>query len=381
MYKKIMPQLTNSPQYASRCWVLFFGLLLLSAGASSSALAKNTAGVNIIATTHKSLPAKVKEAHPTRLSGDPNAGEPSCAAPTQADAGARDAAFSSTLRKKISSKSAIIMDARTGQILYAHEPDRPGQPASTIKIITALIAINSLRDTDMVKPSSRAASMPRSKIYISPKKSYVAGDLINAVLLASANDASVALAERVAGSEASFAKLMTSKARSLGATHTQCKTASGLTAPGQQTTVRDLATVFNQAMRDREFAERIGRTKVGTRYGQVLRSHNKALWRVDGAVGGKTGYTVAARQTYVGKFSRGNTELIVALMGSETMWADVSRLVEYGFKREQQLTAMNATQPAGADGSDSSLALSSVPVSFHNNSLPVLTGTKKQPSL
>lgn len=376
-----MSPLLHFLKYTSRCRVLFFGILFLSIWASFPVFAKNTANSNIITTSHKSLPAKDKEVHRTPIAGDPNAAAPSATTKKKVDEGARDVAFSSNLRKKLSAKSAIVMDSRTGRILYAHEPDRTGQPASTIKVITGLIAINSLRDTDMVKPSSRAAMMPRSKIYISPKKSYAADDLINAVLLASANDASVALAEKVAGSETSFAKLMTSKARSLGATNTLCKNATGLTAKGQQSTVRDLATVFDKAMDDKEFAARIGRTKIRTRYGQVLRNHNKAMWRVDGAVGGKTGYTQAARQTYVGKFSRDNTELIVALMGSEAMWTDVSRLVEYGFKREQQLAAMNGAPPAAADDSAGPLALSTVPTSFRNNSLQVLTGTKKQPSL
>lgn len=379
MQKKIMSPSLHFLKYSSRCKVLFFGILFLSIGVSCPVSAKNTSNFNIITTSHKSLPGKAM--HGTAVVGDPNAAAPAAATKNKADSGTRDVAYSGDLRKKLSSKSALVMDARTGRILYAHEPDRPGQPASTIKVITGLIAINSLRDTDMVKPSSRAAGMPRSKIYISPKKTYAADDLINAVLLASANDASVALAEKVAGSESSFAKLMTSKARSLGATNTLCKTASGLTAKGQQSTVRDLATVFDKAMEDKEFAARIGRTKIRTRYGQVLHSHNKALWRVEGAVGGKTGYTLAARQTYVGKFSRGNTDLIVALMGSETMWTDVSRLVEYGFKRERQLAAMNNAQPGVEDESDGPLALSAVPVSFRNNSLQVLTGTKKQPSL
>ena len=198
-------------------------------------------------------------------------------------------------------------------MLYSHDPDRPAQPASTIKILTGLIAIRSLQDKEMVKASRRAAGMPRSKIYLKPGKSYKADDLINAVLLASANDASVALAEKVAGSEKTFAKLMTRKARSLGAKQTICKTASGLTARGQQSTARDLAKVFNRAMENKEFARRIGKSKVRTSYGKLLRNHNKALWRVKGALGGKTGYTSAARQTYVGKFARGNTELVVAI--------------------------------------------------------------------
>ncbi|MBU0909955.1 MAG: D-alanyl-D-alanine carboxypeptidase, partial [Proteobacteria bacterium] len=222
--------------------VLFFGILFLFVWGTCPVLANNTANFNILKTSSKSLPAKDKEGHRTQLAGDPNAAVPSASTKKKADTGTSQVAYSGDLRKKLSARSAIVMDARTGKILYAHEPDRPGQPASTIKIITGLIAINSLRDNDMVQPSRRAAGMPRSKIYISPKKSYAANDLINAVLLASANDASVALAEKVAGSESSFAKLMTSKARSLGATHTLCKTATGLTAKGQQSTVRDLAT-------------------------------------------------------------------------------------------------------------------------------------------
>lgn len=239
--------------------------------------------------------------------------------------------------RKISSKSVIIIDAETGEEIYTKAPDSPRQPASTIKVLTGMIALKSLNDSDMVGVSRRASSMPRSKIYLDPKKSYRASDLINAVLLASANDASVALAEKIAGSETSFAEMMTLRARLWGAKNTICRTATGLTAEGQQSTARDLAKIFRHAMQDDDFAERIGRTKVRTSYGTELRSHNKALWRVNGAEGGKTGYTDAARQTYVGQFAQKEGTIIVALMGSETMWADVKNLVDYGFKKQKEL--------------------------------------------
>lgn len=240
------------------------------------------------------------------------------------------------LRDQLTSRSAVVMDAATGDLIYAHNPDLPGQPASTIKVLTGLIALKSLRNDDLVPASKQAARMPRSKIYLRPGKKYVADDLINAVLLASANDASVALAERIAGSERAFAKLMTRKAEALGATNTVCKTANGLTAPGQQTTAHDLATIFRQAMRDEEFCRRMAFTAVKTSDGKLLRSHNKALWQIDGAEGGKTGYTDAARKTYVGKFSRNGHEIIVSLMGSESMWTDIRRLVEFGFQAKGQ---------------------------------------------
>jgi len=241
----------------------------------------------------------------------------------------------SKIEKRISSRSVMIMDADTGETLYAKRPDWPRQPASTIKVLTGMIAIKSLKKNDTIPVSRHAAGMPRSKIYISPQKRYKADDLINAVLLASANDASVALAEKIAGTEKDFAKMMTLRARLWGAQKTVCQTATGLTARGQYSTARDLATIFRHAMQDREFARRMHRTKVKTSYGQVLRNHNRALWRVKGAEGGKTGYTAAARQTYVGKFTRDGESIIVAIMGSETMWPDISNLVEYGFQQKK----------------------------------------------
>ncbi|MFC1843999.1 D-alanyl-D-alanine carboxypeptidase family protein [Thermodesulfobacteriota bacterium] len=249
-----------------------------------------------------------------------------------------------SFHKKLSARSAIIIDAKTGEEIYSHNPDLPRQPASTIKVLTGLIAIDYLKNESLVPVSSWAASMPRSKIYIKKGKAYYANDLINAVLLASANDASVALAEKIAGSESGFAKMMTRKANELGATKTICKTASGLTAKGQQTTARDLATIFMRAMQHQEFSERIKRLKTKTSYGRTLRSHNKAMWQISGSLGGKTGYTWAAKQTYVGKFSRNGQEILVAILGSRNMWNDIARLVEYGFNKKQKLRMASRDQ-------------------------------------
>ncbi len=233
----------------------------------------------------------------------------------------------------ISARSYLVMDNETGDVLLSRAPDRRAQPASTIKILTALIAINYLDDNDRVRPSRRAAAMPRSKIYLRPGATYRAGELIDAVLMSSANDASVALAEKIAGSERLFAKMMTYKAGIWGGSRTVCKTATGLTARGQYSTARDLVTIFNRAMDNPEFARRVARVRKRTSFGRTLRNHNRALWRIRGAEGGKTGFTNAARQTYVGTFGRGDGEITVAIMGSETMWDDISKLVRSGFTR------------------------------------------------
>jgi len=272
----------------------------------------------------------------------------------------------SSLRRKLSARSAIVMDARTGEEIYGHNPDRPGQPASTIKVLTSLIAMDYLKNNALVPVSSWAASMPRSKIYIKKGKSYYANDLINAVIMASANDASVALAEKIAGSESGFAKMMTRKANELGAQKTICKTASGLTAKGQQTTARDLAVIFKEAMKKDEFAGRLKLLKTKTSFGKTLRSHNKALWQIEGAEGGKTGYTWAAKQTYVGKFSRDGEEIVVALLGSRNMWNDVARLVDYGFSKKEQIR-MAARQDDKNKIADSSTQVSPALVVLSDN--------------
>ena len=256
----------------------------------------------------------------------------------------RSASPDMRINNALSAKSVIIIDAATGNTLFARSPDSPRQPASTIKVLTGMIALNALGYTDQVPVSFKAAQQPRSKVFLDQNREYNAGDLINAVLLASANDASVALAEKIAGSEQSFAQKMTSFAHQWGANQTICKTATGLTAPGQETTARDLATIFRHAMENPEFAARMKQINVHTAEGKLLHSHNRALWQVPGSEGGKTGYTDAARQTYVGKFRRGNDEIIVAIMGSETMWRDLKNLVEFGFLKK------NAHQVAAASG-------------------------------
>jgi serine-type D-Ala-D-Ala carboxypeptidase (penicillin-binding protein 5/6) len=254
--------------------------------------------------------------------------------------------------KQISSRSAIVMDADTGDEIFAKYPDNPRQPASTIKIVTAMIALKSLKQDEVIDVSDKAAGMPSSKIFLDPGKNYRANDLINAVLLASANDASVALAEKISGSEESFANLMTLSARMWGARNTVCRTASGLTALGQQSTARDLANLFRYAMQDDDFASRMHEKFISTTYGKVLRNHNKALWRLDGAEGGKTGYTIAARQTYVGQFTRDSHTIVVAIMGSESMWADLEKLVNYGFHKKKE----NRVARRGADSKERTTA-------------------------
>lgn len=249
---------------------------------------------------------------------------------------------------RISARSAIVLDADRDRIIFAKDPDLPRQPASTIKVLTGMIALKSMTGEESIPVSRQAASMPSSKMYLDPNKEYRAAELITAVLLASSNDASVALAETLAGTEEEFAKIMNLQAEYWGATNTRCKTATGLTAKGQTSTARDLALIFREAMRDPEFAAKVKMRSMQTDEGNTLYNHNKALWQVKGTEGGKTGYTNAARQTYVGQFSRGDNTIIVAVLGSETMWNDIKFLVQYGFGQYRYLPPAEA-EPLATD--------------------------------
>lgn len=333
----IMNRLTPTGKTAATLFLLVTAILLIFSN-PPSAVGKNTAHKKANGAAKTVVLGKYNDISSVKriVHNSPDTATPAAAVPASGKKKSAKAVDPGKISKQISARSAIIIDAESGSTLFAKEPDNPRQPASTIKILTGMIALQSLSGSEQVEVSRWAAGQPRSKVDLNPKKQYKANDLINAVLLASANDASVALAEKIAGSESSFARMMTEKARQWGARNTVCKTATGLTAKGQTSTARDLAVMFRHAMKNPSFASRMKQVKVKTSYGALLRNHNKALWQVEGTQGGKTGFTNAARQTYVGKFKRGDREIVIAVMGCETMWADVKKLVQHGFSLRSQ---------------------------------------------
>jgi len=227
--------------------------------------------------------------------------------------------------------SAIVLDADTNYIYFAKNSCLPLQPASTIKIVTGFLALKNLEESDPVTVSRYAAKAPCQKAYLRCGETYPAIDLIYATLLHSANDASRALAEKMAGSEEEFAQIMTQTAHDLGAKNTICRTSSGLTAPGQWTTAYDLAVIFKKAMRNEKFSNILKTRTFELHGGKLVVNHNKALWQIEGAEGGKTGFTRAAKKTYVGMFKRNNRTVVIAFLGSENLWSDVRYLVRKAF--------------------------------------------------
>src|SRR5918996_2456920 len=154
-----------------------------------------------------------------------------------------------------SAAAALIMDAATGEVLYEKNAHIPLPMASTTKVMTALLGVERLRPHEVIRISAYAASMSPSKLYLRPGELVRADDLLQAILLKSANDASAALAEKISGSEKAFARAMTRRARELGAQNTHFENASGLPMDDHYSSVYDLALLLRYAMQRPDFAE------------------------------------------------------------------------------------------------------------------------------
>jgi D-alanyl-D-alanine carboxypeptidase (penicillin-binding protein 5/6) len=234
-----------------------------------------------------------------------------------------------------SAAAALVMDGATGDILYEKNAHIPLPMASTTKVMTGLLGVERLRPHEIIQVSAYAATMSPSKLYLRPGDLLRADDLLQAILLKSANDASAALAEKISGSETAFAQLMTRRARELGALNTHFENASGLPSDDHYSTVYDLAVILRYAMQRPDFAEimQMKTASIESMAGHAwtVRNHNRLLWTFPGALGGKTGWTRAAGHCYVGMVEHGSRTLIVSVLASSRLWSDVNELLIYGF--------------------------------------------------
>lgn len=262
----------------------------------------------------------------------------------------------------LTARAAVLMDAATGKILYQKDGDAQLPPASTTKVMTAILTLESGRKfSESLTVSKEATRVPAMKLYLRPGQTITIEDALYATLLSSANDASNVLAEGIAGSVERFAQLMTKKARSLGAVNTNFTNPHGLTQPEHYSSAKDLAIMLRYAMRNTTFRE-IVQTKIGSVNSTTvirkkvvprrisLRNHNRLLWNFEGAVGGKTGYTAAALKCFVGAVQRNGTTLIVAILGATDQWGDTKQLLEYGFEHYPALRAGTPVTPRTSAG-------------------------------
>jgi D-alanyl-D-alanine carboxypeptidase len=240
------------------------------------------------------------------------------------------------------------MDARTGELLYSKSPDTRLPPASTTKVMTAVVALESGKLRETASVSRDAAATQASKLYLRAGERAPLDGLMHAVLLKSANDASVVVAEAVGGSVPGFASRMNRRAAQLGATNTRFVNPNGLPATGHYSTARDLARIFRHALSVPGFREmaatkqsRVTATAQTRHRSFVLRNTNRLLTSYRVPVIGKTGYTHAAKRCFVGSAREGDREIVIALLGSTDMWGDARRLLDFG------LSAPPATVMAG----------------------------------
>jgi D-alanyl-D-alanine carboxypeptidase len=268
--------------------------------------------------------------------------------------------------------AALVMDARTGQVLHAANADTRLHPASLTKMMTLYIVFDEIRRGRMsldqkVTISANAASEPPSKLGLRAGQQIEVRYLIRAAAIKSANDAATALGEAVAGSEAAFAQRMTLYAQAMGMTNTTFRNAHGLTAQGHLSSARDMAVLGRRLIYDYpQYYNIFSRNSTSAGIATVQNTNRRLLDAYTGADGIKTGYTRAAGFNLVSSAQRGNRRVIVSLFGgrsSASRNAEVARLMDLGFSRMpaqarvaalpplQLGTAVAAAQPAAQSAS------------------------------
>lgn len=234
----------------------------------------------------------------------------------------------------IKSRAALTIDASTGEILFSKNSTWRLPPASTTKLMTAILAVENEDLSKVVTISKKASCTSPTKAGFRQGDQVRIESLLYAALLESANDAAVALAETVSGSEGQFVSLMNEKTYAIGAENTKFINATGLPGNGQYTTALDLSKILNYALAIPKLREIISTPEVTitTEKGKSfrIRSTAKLLWWDEKIIGGKTGYTKKAGHCFVCAARGDGRTILVAILGSpsrRTLWSETERLV------------------------------------------------------
>lgn len=239
--------------------------------------------------------------------------------------------------------SAVLIDADNGRILYGKNPHEKRSMASTTKIMTCIIALESGNIEDEVEFSAYAASMPKVRMGGKTGEKYKLKDLLYSLMLESHNDVAVAIAEHIGGSVEGFAGLMNEKAKQIGAYETNFVTPNGLDAQGHYSTAYDMALIGAYAVKNSSFNEITNTASYSFSDTEGKRSisvYNKDafLTMMDGAIGIKTGFTGEAGYCFVGAIKNNGHHLVSAVLGSgwppnkSFKWRDTLSLMKYGTK-------------------------------------------------
>jgi D-alanyl-D-alanine carboxypeptidase len=236
----------------------------------------------------------------------------------------------------ISAQSACLIEAESGKAIYSKNADKRMHMASTTKVMTAIVAIESGISLDTIfKTPVEAVGVEGSSVYLAENEKITFEALLYSLLLASANDAAVAIAIQVAGSVEAFVNLMNAKAQELGLSNTNFTNPHGLYDEEHYTTAHDLAHLMAYAMKNEIFATITGsQRKVFAREGEgvrVLINHNKLLKTYDGVIGGKTGFTKKSGRCLVTAVERDGVTLVAVTLNAPDDWNDHAKLFDRGF--------------------------------------------------
>lgn len=229
---------------------------------------------------------------------------------------------------EVTAGSALVVDLDAGQTVYALRPDEARPPASTAKIMTALVVMQQVGMDEEVLVSANAAATPGSRMGLMTGERLLVRDLLVGLLLPSGNDAAVALAEHVSGSEAAFVALMNEAAAELGLSSSRFRNASGLDYGEATTSAADLVVIASAALEYPLFAEIVGTPRAEIA-GRVLVNTNELLGHYAGYDGVKTGTTDAAGECLVASVSRSGRRMLAVVLGSSDRYADVRALFDY----------------------------------------------------
>ncbi|MGE5578377.1 MAG: LysM peptidoglycan-binding domain-containing protein [Syntrophothermus sp.] len=244
---------------------------------------------------------------------------------------------------RVSAAAYVLMDADSGKVLAAKNPYERRAPASLTKIMTALVALENASLDETISVSSRAARIGGSTLGVRAGERVELWKILYGMLFRSGNDAALAIAESIGGSQTRFAQMMNEKARKLGAYNTNFLNPHGLPQAGHYSTAYDLAIIARAAMKNEVFAKIVGRTErnvIWNNYEREIVNINKFLTQYAGATGVKTGYASVAGYCLAASASRDGRNLIAIILNdrsSDARWWDAARLMDYGFQNYQAL--------------------------------------------
>ncbi|MDD5017746.1 MAG: D-alanyl-D-alanine carboxypeptidase [Eubacteriales bacterium] len=252
----------------------------------------------------------------------------------------------------LSAASAILIEATTGRVLYEQNAYEQMPMASTTKIMTAILAIENCDICETVVVGQNASGVEGSSIWLSVGEKMALSDMLFGLMLASGNDAAVAIAEHVAGSVDAFVDMMNKKAKEIGAYNTNFVNPNGLPVDGHYTTAYDLALISAYAMQNAYFCE-IVKTEYksisweGHEWNRVVKNKNQILWNYEGGNGIKTGYTDEAGRCLCAAANRDGLQLISVVLCAPDMFNDCMSLMDYGFENYASRLILEADELIG----------------------------------